>query len=101
MFQNSSIHNRDQIVQSLMEGNQPDTEQQELDNIGTELQIKQAEAEIQKTLVPLFFSLPNEENQLAPLLSIVGITAIVSTLFTIVGHPYNPIKAGKGGFNLG
>ena len=50
MFQNSSIHNRDQIVQSLMEGNQPDTEQQELDNIGTELQIKQAEAEIQKTL---------------------------------------------------
>ena len=43
--------------------------------------------EIQKTLVPVFFSLPNEENQLAPLLSIVGITAIVSTLFTVVGLP--------------
>ena len=33
--------------------------------------------------------------------SIVGTTAIVSTLLTIVGHPYNPTKAGKGGFNLG
>ena len=41
------------------------------------------------------------ENHFAPLLKIVGTTAIVSTLFTIVGHPYKPIKAGKGGFNLG
>ena len=31
----------------------------------------------------------------------VGITDIVSTLFIIVGHPYKPISAGKGGFNLG
>ena len=50
MMQNSSIHNRDQIVQSLMQGSEPDEQQQELENIGTELQIKQAEAEIQKTL---------------------------------------------------
>ena len=41
------------------------------------------------------------ENHLAPLLNMVGTTAIVSTLFIIVGQPYNPIKAGKGGFNLG
>ena len=26
---------------------------------------------------------------------------MVSTLLIIVGHPYNPIKAGNGGFNLG
>ena len=50
MMQNSSIHNRDQIVQALMQGSQPDAQQQELENIGTELQIQQAQAEIQKTL---------------------------------------------------
>tara|TARA_B100001559_G_C15959874_1_gene376043 strand:- start:116 stop:358 length:243 start_codon:yes stop_codon:yes gene_type:complete len=57
--------------------------------------------EIQKILVPVFFGLPNDENHLAPLLKIVGTTAIVSTLLTIVGQPYNPTSAGKGGFNLG
>ena len=31
------------------------------------------------------------------LLKIVGTTAIVSTLLTIVGQPYKPTKAGKGG----
>jgi hypothetical protein len=50
MFQNSSIHNRDQIVQALIQGNQPDEQQKELENIGTELQIQQAQANIQKTL---------------------------------------------------
>ena len=57
--------------------------------------------DIQYILVPVFFGLPKEENHLAPLLKIVGITAIVSTLLIIVGHPYKPINAGKGGFNLG
>ena len=50
MMQNSSIHNRDQIVQALMQGSQPDTAQQELENIGNELQIQQIQANIQKTL---------------------------------------------------
>lgn len=40
-------------------------------------------------------------NQEAPLLSIVGATATVSTLVTVVGHPYSPALAGNGGFNLG
>jgi hypothetical protein len=31
----------------------------------------------------------------------VGTTATVSTLVTVVGHPYNPALAGKGGFILG
>ena len=31
----------------------------------------------------------------------VGDTAIVSTLFTVVGQPYKPTPAGKGGFNRG
>ena len=57
--------------------------------------------EIQKIFVPLFFGLPKEANHSAPLLNIVGTTAIVSTLFTIVGQPYNPTSAGNGGFNLG
>ena len=50
MMQNSSIHNRDQIVQSLMQGSQPDGAEQELENIGNELQIQQLQANIQKTL---------------------------------------------------
>ena len=53
------------------------------------------------SLVPLLFFLPKDENQLAPLLIIVGTTATVSTLVTVVGHPYKPALAGKGGFNLG
>jgi len=47
LFQNSSIHNRDQIVQALM---QEDPQAQELENIGNELQIQQVQAQIQKTL---------------------------------------------------
>ena len=50
MMQNSSIHNRDQIVQALHQGSQPDGGQQELENIGNELQIQQLQANIQKTL---------------------------------------------------
>ena len=57
--------------------------------------------EIQNILVPVFFSLPSEANHFPPLLRMVGTTAMVSTLLIIVGHPYKPIKAGKGGFNLG
>ena len=49
----------------------------------------------------MFFGFPTEANHLPPLLKIVGTTAIVSTLLTIVGHPYNPTRAGKGGFILG
>ena len=51
--------------------------------------------------MPVFLGLPIEENHFPPRLRIVGTTAIVSTLLTIVGHPYKPTKAGKGGFNLG
>ena len=57
--------------------------------------------DIQNIFVPVFFGLPIEANHLPPRLKIVGTTAIVSTLLTIVGHPYNPTKAGKGGFSLG
>jgi len=57
--------------------------------------------EMQKIFVPVFFDLPKLANHLPPLLSIVGTTAIVSTLLIMVGHPYKPINAGKGGFNLG
>ena len=55
---------------------------------------------MQNIFVPVFF-LSKDANHLPPLLKIVGTTAIVSTLFTIVGHPYKPTKAGKGGFSLG
>lgn len=43
--------------------------------------------DIQNNLVPAFLGLPNELNQLAPLLIIVGHTATVSTLVTVVGQP--------------
>ena len=45
--------------------------------------------------------LPIDENHFAPLRKIVGITAKDSTLFIVVGQPYKPTPAGKGGFNLG
>ena len=57
--------------------------------------------DIQNILVPVFLAFPSDANHFPPFLKIVGTTAIVSTLLIIVGHPYNPIRAGNGGFNLG
>lgn len=53
------------------------------------------------TFCPLFRSLPKLANQSPPLLQMVGVTATVSTLATVVGHPNTPTSAGNGGFNLG
>jgi len=50
MIQNSSMHNRDQIVQQLTQGNQPNPEQQQQQQMGMQLQMQQAQADIQKTL---------------------------------------------------
>jgi len=50
LFQNSSIHNRDQIVHALMQGNEPNPQQQQMQQMAMELQIQQAQAEVQKTL---------------------------------------------------
>merc|ERR1719414_700350 len=54
-----------------------------------------------KSLVPLFRSRPKPANQSPPRRQIVGATAIVSTLFTVVGQPKTPTSAGKGGFKRG
>ena len=54
-----------------------------------------------KTLVPFDFSVPMFANHSAPLSSIIGIFAYVSTLFSIVGCPNRPLTAGKGGLGLG
>ena len=43
--------------------------------------------DIQNIFVPLFLGFPILENHLEPLFKMVGTTAIVSTLFIIVGHP--------------
>jgi len=56
---------------------------------------------MQNNLVPLLLGLPNDENQLAPRLMMVGHTATVSTLVTVVGQLKTPELAGKGGFSLG
>ena len=50
MVQNSSMHNRDAIVKALMEGNQPNPEQQQIQQQGMQLQMQQAQADIQKTM---------------------------------------------------
>ena len=50
MFQNSSIHNRDQIVNALMQGNEPNPEQEEMQKAHMELEMRQLEADIQKTM---------------------------------------------------
>ena len=49
LFQNSSIHNRDQIVFALQQGLQTDPQMQQMQDMATQLQIQQAQAEIQKT----------------------------------------------------
>jgi hypothetical protein len=50
LFQNSSIHNRDQIVHALMQGNEPNPQQQQMQQMAMELEIQQKQAEVQKTL---------------------------------------------------
>jgi len=50
LFQNSSMHNRDQIVNALMQGNEPDEQEMQIQQITQDLQIQQIQAEIQKTL---------------------------------------------------
>ena len=57
--------------------------------------------EIQNSLVPRLLGLPKEENQEAPLLMMVGQTATVSTLVTVVGQLKTPELAGNGGLSLG
>ena len=57
--------------------------------------------EIQNSLVPVLFSFPKFENQEEPLFKISGTTDTVSTFETVVGQPYKPTLAGKGGFSLG
>ena len=49
MMQNSSIHNRDQIVNALMQGNQPNPEAEQMQQMGMQLQMQQAQADIAKT----------------------------------------------------
>ncbi len=48
MIQNSSIHNRDQIAQQLMQGQQPNPQQQQMQQVGIQLEMGKAEAEIKK-----------------------------------------------------
>ena len=50
IFQNSSVHNRDQVVQALMQGMQPDPQAQEMESMAMQLQVQQAQADIQKTM---------------------------------------------------
>lgn len=57
--------------------------------------------EIQNNFVPRLFGLPKDENQDAVLLMIVGQTATVSTLVTVVGQLKTPLLAGNGGLSLG
>ncbi len=45
--------------------------------------------------------MPNAANAPAPLPTINGTLAIVSTLLTTVGQAYSPAIAGNGGFSLG
>ena len=50
VFQNSSMHNRDQVVNALVQGMQPNPQQQQMQQMQIQLQIEQAKADIQKTL---------------------------------------------------
>jgi len=49
VFQNSSMHNRDQIVNALMQGMQPDEQAEQMEQMHMELKMQQAQADILKT----------------------------------------------------
>jgi len=49
MMQNSSIHNRDAIVAGLQQGEQVDPQMAEMQQMGIQLQVQQAQADINKT----------------------------------------------------
>ena len=49
VFQNSSIHNRDQLVNALMEGMKPNPQAQQMQQIQQQMQMEQAKADIMKT----------------------------------------------------
>ena len=53
------------------------------------------------SLVPPLFGRPKLANQPAPRRKIVPTAAMDSTLFTVVGQPYTPEPAGKGGLSRG
>ena len=57
--------------------------------------------EIANSLVPTLFGRPKLENHAPPRRRMVDATTMLSTLFTVVGQPYSPIAAGKGGFIRG
>jgi len=50
IFQNSSMHNREQVVQALMQGMQPNPEQEKMEQMAKELQLQLVQAEVQKTM---------------------------------------------------
>ena len=50
VFQNSSMHNRDQIVQALMQDSQPKPEEEQMEQMSKELQLQLLQAEVQKTM---------------------------------------------------
>jgi hypothetical protein len=50
VFQNSSIHNRDQIVNALLQSMQPNPEAQKMQQYHHQLEMEQMKADIQKTL---------------------------------------------------
>ena len=50
VFQNSSMHNRDQIIQSLMQEAQPNPEDAQMEQMGKQLQLQQLQADVQKTM---------------------------------------------------
>jgi len=57
--------------------------------------------EIQNSLVPRLLGRPKDENQEPPRRMMVGHTATVSTLVTVVGQLNTPELAGNGGFRRG
>lgn len=57
--------------------------------------------EMLNSLVPVFLGRPKAANQSPPRRQIVGATATVSTLLTVVGQPKTPTSAGKGGLSRG
>ena len=57
--------------------------------------------ETENWAVPPEFSTPSSLNQSAPFLIIDGTLAKLWVLLIVVGFPYRPKLAGKGGLNLG
>jgi hypothetical protein len=88
MMQNSSIHNRDQIVFALTQGQETNPEMEQMEQMGIQLTMQQAQANIAKTQAEA------QEEQAKAQLHMANAAALQSTELDMVEKQQNIKKVG-------